>query len=59
MFRSATTVFEPRLSGSNMQMVTYYTACRIDAATLHLLSLENATWPKTWWNDMKKEFVSE
>lgn len=42
-----------------MQMVTYYTACRIDAATLHLLSLENATWPKTWWNDMKKEFVSE
>ena len=40
-------------------MMLYYSVCRIEAATLHLLSQEKYAWPTEWRKNMAIEFVSQ
>ena len=40
-------------------MVTYYSVCHVDTATLHLLGTEESSWAKNWYDNLMKEIVSD
>ena len=59
MSRVLSAVHRPDISQSDVQMMLYYSVCRIEAATLHLLSQEKYAWPTEWHKNMAIEFVSQ
>ena len=59
MICTLSTLLQPGISQSVVQMVTYYSVCHVDTTTLHLLGTEESSWVKNWYDNLMKEIVSD